>query len=268
MGGAEEKTVKEVKSPINFKFLAVLVGLVAVYHVANQLVENTDEFDFFEGSLTAAFLATTISAFLTARRYWGSEVFGKAYLALALGFACLFIGDALYNYYESVLGISPYPSIADVFFFALYPFTLYHLIKNVRYFKRTWSIPTKIFIVAFPVFIVGLYSMIIISDLGLEAILNDEDGAGLDFAYTLIFVAGASSTTTFAVIGIFVFRHSALAAAWSLLAAGIFLNDIADLWYYYTEIFGLWTRSHPTVAMWIMSNLMIIYSLYKHRRIL
>ena len=74
-----------------------------------------------------------------AKRYWGSPVFGKTTLLWQLGFIVLFVGDLVYNYYLFVLDEDPYPSIADVFFIAFYAFTGYHLVKNIKYFKKDLS---------------------------------------------------------------------------------------------------------------------------------
>jgi signal transduction histidine kinase len=41
---------------------------------------------------------------------------------VAVGWSLFFVGDALFNIYELVLGIDPFPSVADVFYLAGYPF--------------------------------------------------------------------------------------------------------------------------------------------------
>jgi len=257
------------KSPIDKRVIIILLAIAVVYQVFNAITDDiTEELDFFEASITGIFAVTAIAAFTVARRYWGSDVFGRAYLSLTIAFACLFIADFMYNYLEIVVGEVPYPSIADAFFFGLYPFSLYHLIKNCRYFRRKWSLPTKIWLVLLPVALVSIYSYVSINEYGgIEEIMGDDE-ATFDFFYSLIFVSGAASTTTFAVLGILVFRQSALAATWALLAGGIFLNDVSDFWYYFTELTVGWERQHPTTTMWLLSNLIIIYSLHKHKKII
>ena len=51
---------------------------------------------------------------------------------LALGAFCYWIADGLWLYYESVLGISPFPSLADLAYLAYYPLTLAGLLYFVR----------------------------------------------------------------------------------------------------------------------------------------
>ena len=263
----QDQKSKSPKSPIDKRVIIILLGIAVVYQIFNASTDEiVEELDFFEGSLNILYAATSIAAFTVARRYWGSDVFGKAYLSLSIAFACVFIGDFMYNYLEIVVGEVPYPSIADVFYFGLYPFSLFHFIKNCRYFRRKWSLPTKIWLVLLPVALVSIYSYVSINEYGgIEEIMGDDE-ATFDFFYSLIFVSGAASTTTFAVLGILVFRQSALAATWALLAAGIFLNDVSDFWYYFTELTVGWERQHPTTTLWVLSNLIIIYSLHKHKK--
>jgi PAS domain S-box-containing protein len=52
----------------------------------------------------------------------------RAWRLLAYGYIAYFLGDAIWSYYEIVLQIEPYPSLADVAYLAYYPFTLAGLI--------------------------------------------------------------------------------------------------------------------------------------------
>ena len=268
-----------IENPINFKIVALLIGIAIAYLVITQLivandgmvlVENCEEgfwCSYFEYTLTVLYGVAAAAAILTAKKYWGSEVFGKAYLALGIGFASVFVAEIIW-YVLEWLGHDTFPAISDLFYFMLYPFTMYHLIKNCKYFKDSWNSLTKFFLIAFPIFIVVIYSLFYIDEYGIEALAANEDDALIWFIYTLIFVAGAANTTTFAVVGILVFRKSTLASAWALLAGSIFINDIGDFWYYYVEQTEGWDPLHPTFAMWILSLTLAIYSLYKHQKII
>lgn len=88
-----------------------------------------------------------------------------------------------------------------------------------------------------------------------------------DYYYGLQFEAASATGLSFAILGIKVFRQSVLAAVWSLLALGIFLNTAGDVYYYYLEIFGLYTRTHLINVLWFVAPLIITYSLYRHYKI-
>lgn len=158
-----------------------------------------------------------------------------------------------------MLEIDPYPSLADVFYFALYLPMIAHLAINTRYFNRKFTISQKILLVSIPILIVGVFSYMNFVQIG---------EANFDYYYSLIFVITSAITVAFAALGASVFRHSALGTVWLLLAIGIFMITLSDVWYYYTETFWIWTITHPTTTLYVTSYMVIVYALYKHQRIL
>ena len=260
MGEEDAKNSSGLKSPINFKILGIIAGLSIALHVyLAYYFEEGEELQFGDVTYGVSSLAAGIVALIVAKRYWGSEVFGRSYTALGIAFLVLFAGDTTYVYYQYVLDEDPYPSIADVFFLAFPVFALYHLITNIRYFKRNVGIPSKILVGSITILITLSYAYFSFEDLG---------EANFDFYFGTLFVATSSLILSHAVLGASVFRQSVLGTAWLLLAIGIFIFTVADVWYYYLELFGLFDISHPTNTLWVLSNMVIIYALYKHLKVI
>ena len=153
--------------------------------------------------------------------------------SLGIGFAAYSVGDSMWYYYSVVLKIYPYPSIADIFYFAFYPFSIYHLIRNIRFFRRKIGIGTGIWLVGIPT------NTILLLYHSLFTFQQDEYHL-FDYYLGLPFEAASAIGLSFAILGIQVFRQSVIAAVWSLLALGIFLNTAGDVYYYYLEIFGIY----------------------------
>jgi hypothetical protein len=68
---------------------------------------------------------------LRAAKYWGNwnSVMGKAIILLSLGLLAQFFGQAVFSFYNIVLGVDmPYPSIADIGYFGNIPLYLYGII--------------------------------------------------------------------------------------------------------------------------------------------
>jgi hypothetical protein len=260
MSHSTDQNTEEPKRGFNYKILLLIVGLSVTYQTFNYLLpEKEGELSPIDYLSTISIVICAIASFIVAKRYGRSAIFGNAYLALGIGFAAWAIGDIIYNFQTTVLKIDPYPSIADIFFFAQYPFIIFHLIRNIKFFKRKISMVTKTWLAAIPVALVLLYSYFTFS----------QDGYILfDYYYGLPFVAASAVSLSFAVLGIQVFRESLLASVWSLLAVGIFLNTFADINYYYLEIFGLYTRIHFVNVLWFVAPLIITYSLYRHYKII
>jgi hypothetical protein len=244
---------------LDYKVLGLIVALGILLQLSfhyGWTVSITDRFDSTSLIQMVAPLIASIFAYFVAQRYWRSEVFGKAYLALGIAYSMWFIGELVWSYYTIVLQEDPYPSIADIFFFAIYPFLIYHLARNSMYFKRRLEIPTIIWLAVIPIVIVSIYSYLAIQSSGFT----------FDFYYGFVFVAAESVTFSFAILGALVFRKSILGTVWLLLVAGIAIGIVADVWYYYLEIFGQYDETHVVNSLWIVSFMVVAYALYKHRK--
>lgn len=251
----DKKLFYEKKFLINLKVIGLIFLLVLGYQISLYFKPEFAGFllsDLFNllGSLIVAF-----GSFLVSKKYGFSNIFGKAYFALGLGMLSFFLGDLTFMYYEYFLEIDPYPSFADVFYFLIPPFMIYHLQKNIRFFKDTLGISTKILIISIPVIVVFSYVFFSLPEL---------DEVIFDFFYGLVFVSAASITLTLAILGGIVFRHNVLFNTWFLIATGIFLSTVADVWYYHLEIFGLYDYTHPVNSLWIASFCFLTYALFKH----
>ena len=225
MSDSAGEITTEPKSGLNYKVLLVIAGLAVIYQTFNYILpEKEGELSPIDYVFTISIVTCAIASFIVTKRYGHSAVFGQAYLALGIAFTAYAIGDIIYNFQTTVLKIDPYPSIADIFFFAQYPFIIFHLIRNIKYFKRKITGRTIIWLAAIPIAVVLLYSYFTFQ----------QDGYSLfDYYYGLPFVAASATSLSFAILGTQVFRQSALAAVWSLLAVGIFLNTFGDINYYY-----------------------------------
>ncbi len=254
-----EKVPEKLQSPVNFKIIALIISVTIAFHI---FISNIDESTSDEIISVVSFvnpLSVAIASFFIARRYLGTQIFGRAYTALGFAYLSVFFAEVTYLVYDLFLGLDPYPSIADVFFFALYPLTLVHLILNIRFFNVKSNVLTKIWMVAIPIGILTIYSIFAFEEIG---------EANFDFYYGMIFIAGASATLVFAILGAKIFREGILGVAWLLLVIGILGLTIGDVWYYYLETFGEYDLQHPVNLFWYAGYWIIVYALIKHKNII
>jgi hypothetical protein len=255
-----ETTAPRPRGVFSYKVLAAIFGLAITWYVINNIVQPEEgTYDIFELILTLSYPVTAFASFHVAKRYWHSEIFGKAYLSLGLAFLMYFFGDVGYFYQENVMGVEAYPSFADIGYFAFYPFAMYHLLKNSLYFKRKFEMKTKAWISAFPVVMVVSYSILSLS-MGGEF--------NFDFFYGLCFISLNATVLAFAILGAQVFRQSALGPVWGLIVLGMIFYTIADGWYYHLEIFGHYTETHIVNMLWLLNTMIITYALYKHEKVI
>jgi len=249
----------QLKTSLNYKILVLIgvSGLVIQFSLLNLSEEDAGNLAL-SISLTST-LMVVIASFIISRRYASTKVFGRAYFSYGVGYSCYFLGEFLYYAFDFVLGIDPYPSIADVFYFLLYPFSLIHLILNIRFFQPKISQLTKVWLAAIPIFFVSVYSFGALAELG---------EPNFDFFYGTIFIVAAATTLSFAILGATIFKQGILGVAWLLLVIGILMNSIGDTWYYFLEIFGLYFDAHPVTVIWHVASFTMLYALYKHKKII
>ncbi|HSB50946.1 MAG TPA: histidine kinase, partial [Nitrosopumilaceae archaeon] len=255
-----EKVPEVLKSKINFKVFALIIagsiGFQTFIYFAAELPDFNIEENLAFVSMSLPLVVSVVSFFI-AHKYGLSQVFGKSYLFLALAFFCFFLAEVAYYVYDEILEIEPYPSIADVFFFALYVFAAIHILINFRFFKTKTLTAHKLLFIAIPLAIFSAYSFMSLEEIG---------EANFDFYYGIVFVAGAAVTLSLAALGALVFRGGLLGIVWAILLIGLLGFAIGDVWYYYLELYGEYDLHHPVNLFWYAGNWVIIYALYKHSR--
>ena len=249
----------DASAKIDYRILLViLAGVIGFQIYLNVLSDDNDvENSVIIVSIVSEF-ATAISALVVSKRYWGTHVFGKSYLALSLAFFCVLTGEIIYNTYLFVFHIDPYPSIADVFFFSLYPFAFVHLFLNIKFFNPQVRNIDKIWVIVLAILLTLLYFYYSFSE---------TSEINFDSLYGTIFVAGAAAITSLAILGTKILQKVPLGRAWFLLMIGIMLGTIGDMWYQYLEISESYTTHHVVNLFWYASYWVIVYSLYKHGKI-
>ncbi len=249
----------KLNTNINFKVILGIISAVFIFHIYVNYFSNPEDTDLIISIFSFLNpLAVAIASFIVAVKYIDAGIYRKAYIALGFAYMMIFLGEITYLVYDLFLGVEPYPSIADVFFFFQYPLALAYLIFNIRFFA-TFSNKYKIWVIALPVLILFSYS---------STSLIELDEIGFDFYYGLLFVAASSVVLAFAVLGATIFRDGLLGKAWGILVIGILSWIIGDIWYYYLELKGEFDLVHPVNLFWYAGYWIIIYALYKHKKII
>jgi hypothetical protein len=244
---------EKLASPIDYRVLLIIGAIVVGFHI---LVNNSKESDSLIYGFSMIIPATvSVFAFITARRYAGTLLYSRAYKILGIAFLLMFSAELTYFVYEQILELDPYPSIADVFFFVFYPMLILYLMLNIRFFAPQITKTGIVAIGGTPLVITSAYIYLTISDIG-----------SFDFYYGIIFVAAASTTLGLSIHTARIFNGGLIGTAWLVLVIGIMLNVVGDTWYYYIEVNEAYTLEDPVNLFWYSSYLLILYSLYKHKK--
>ena len=242
-----------------YKIPLVIFGVMIVFHIFLESQSPTNELYLVIGVLLIAIsLAVSISCFVVSRIYGYSRIFGISYLILGVGYFFSFLGELSFVYYVDILHQESSPILGDVSFLIHYALILSHLIINIRYFAISLFSYQKILILLISAAIILSYFYLIF------------DTGEIDFSqlpYSLIVISLSSLTVSFAVVGITLFKKSTLGIAWFLLLIGLFSGTIGDIANYYLVALGDFdTLSNYSATLWITSNVVIIYALYRHQK--
>lgn len=150
---------ENIRGDLNYYVITGIFISVLFFTVVNSFEPQIDaQLDFFELVFILGYTATAVFSFIVAKRYWGSEIFGKAYVALGIAYAATAIGATLFDVYQ-IQGIAnPYPYYPDIFFALFYPFAIYHLRRNTNYFKRKLDKKQKTILIIIPATITLAYA--------------------------------------------------------------------------------------------------------------
>ena len=238
--------------------------ILLVFAAAFTLQFSSDiPLEFFESDIVIRVstvilpLAVAVSSFVISKIYGGSKVFGKSYFLLGLGFISVFFGEVVYFFLIDPGTISDYNFLGDLFFLTSYPLVFAHVAINMRYFAEKFEDYQKILLVVIPTITILVYSLLVN--------LNPPEDIS-EFYYSLLFVAESSIMLSLIIVAFTVFRHTVLSVPWFLLLVGFLIGVIGDIAYNYAYTIGFFDFGNPSLGLWIASNMMLVYALYKHQK--
>lgn len=247
----------KLEGNINFWFIVALLGLVSAFHFGITLETNdTTNFITQQFTETSAF-ATALAAIFVGSTYTRSKVFGRSFIILGIGYFCIFVGETIYTIQDFVTHEDPYPSLADPFFLASYPFIIAHMIINIRYFEP--KVKKKSIL-----WMSGLGIAIFLSYFLLS--LSQSSELNFEFYYGLVFVVFPSIAIPITLHGVLLFRGGLIGKSWLILLFGNLANAVGDVWYYHLETLGQYELNHPVNIFWFFAYWVIVYAIYKHRK--
>ena len=184
---------------------------------------------------TASVLCALIAAVLFVwawRKMNNQEVSKRVWGLVTLGIVLWTLAEALWTFYEQVLGIeTPYPSIADLFWLAGYVPLFAALLIRYRSFQSTASAVQRWIVRLFMVLYSGLLILYVV-----KPILDAFDTSKLAESLTNVAYPLADwglCLLTLAII--FSLERGRFASVWHLFGSGILLMATADLIFFYAS---------------------------------
>ncbi len=258
----KQNPIKKEHNSILF-LIASLVALTLVY----QLRPFLDDSQFFWISFLAYIIVpgtlVVFSTILTIKLYKQKHFQTKAFLLFTIGASFWFIAEQIWAVYQYVYDVDPFPSEADIFYMAAYPFFVAFLLISLKPIQK--SITKKIWLFS----LVLSFAFLIPSLLAYYNALEETEG-GLDpiskslaLAYPIL----SSFQLAPAIIGIMFLAKKGASYSWMLLLFGFLIYTVSDTFYLFSELDDSYYDGHPVDLMYLYSFLLLIFSLHSRLRL-
>lgn len=177
----------------------------------------------------------------------------KAYFMLALGVGCWFVAEQLWAAYDHVWEGEPFPSEADGFYIAAYPFLFAFLVISLKPVRKSISKKVLFFAIALS------FSFLIPS---FSFTFSDMEGElPFDTLVALAYPIGSSILLVPVIIGIMFLFKLETNYSWMLMLFAFISYIIADTFFLFVIVDGSYYDGHPTDLVYLYSFLLFIFSL-------
>lgn len=195
---------------------------------------------------------------------WGN-VRAKTILFLTLGFLGTLIGEFLWILYDSVLGIDPFPSIADLFFLIFYPFVCLSLFN-----ESLLAQDKKSKLSSFSIILIVLFSLALIAAVVYFGIFltYDVDSTFVENVFVILYGVVDLFLVLFMIFVLkvtFAYKGGQLFYSWMFFFVGLLSLLTADV------LFGMYSNAYEDGAqmivgvidmLWITSFLFNGYAMF------
>ena len=216
------------KSSINQKqililLILVLVVITAIYQLRPFL--DDEQFSWISIPMYSILpgLLTVYSSVLAIKLYKKKHFQAKAFFFFALGNACWFIAEQIWQAYDHIWEGEPFPSEADIFYVLAYPFVTIFLFLSIKPIIKSVSKKVWLFSIALS------FSLLVPSILVAYDDIVGENSFAVSIALTYPILASIKLVP--AIIGILFLTKKGANFSWMLLLFGLIIYSISDTFF-------------------------------------
>lgn len=236
-------------------------SLIGIILVIIYFYMNFSMMDFLLFDQISLLLYTVIPGSLVMMAIWTvikseqiKEIPKKSVVFLALSFISWFAAEQTWNFYEQVLGVDPFPSIADVFYICAPIFMFVSLIFFLKSIKK--QISKKMVFIAISISVVLLIPTIIIT-------YESDNDHLLESIITIFYPVSDSLVLVSVIITILFVIKKKTNPFWMMILIGMLMFITADTVFLFLESTGGYPLHHPVEILWLLSYLIWFYSLWR-----
>lgn len=244
----------ELQKPLIVILIGVGLIIMLATFLGKEAVKSVTDIMYIP--VTGVFVALTSMMVLRFRRT-GSH--GKAWLLFLGSATSWFIAETTWTLYELVYNVNPFPSVADAFYIAGYPFMFGFLIYYLKPVRRAATRKMIMTAVAISIAITIPSIYMAYSFDPSVSLLENVLATTYPIVDAIVFVP--------ALIGIVLFFRGEVNFTWSLICIGIFCLTIGDLGFQFTTFTNTYYTGHPVDIILMWSYVLFSFGVYDHIKI-
>ena len=185
---------------------------------------------------------------------------GKAWLLFAIFASLWFIAERVIMYYNLTTNSEPFPSLADFFWIAGYPFLFIFLLLYLRPIHKVIS--KKQVIIASLISVSVLIPSMYIANAG-----NSGSISSLEILVGMSYPVGDAIILIPAIIGMISFFRGEVNFLWILISMAILIEVAGDTGFLLATFNNSYYEGHPVDILFNLSYIMLSFGVYSHLKI-
>ncbi|MFX1521691.1 MAG: hypothetical protein ACFFCD_17430 [Promethearchaeota archaeon] len=244
--------------------VAIVIGsllFVAIVYLTQFFPEEEGGLLFTDIVPVFFALGAVVASFFVSLKIYGQKTLnGKIWLYIAIGTLFGAIGEFTWFYYEIILEIDPYPSIADVAWIISYPILTLAFVKANQLIKTKLSKEMLIlFAVISGICVVAIFLIVV---LPIATFPVGEDFSMAEKVVSILYPVLDIFLFLFAFLLLLRFKGAKISFAWFLLAVSHLMDVFTDSWFSYLDWEEIYFTYHPVDLLWIVSYALIVIAAY------
>lgn len=256
---------KQLISKEHFQIIFLIISLVVITLIFQlRLILDDSQFLWISASTYFIFpgILFAFSIILTIKLYKQKHPQLKSFLLFTIGSSLWFIAEQIWTLHD-LYNTSPFPSEADLFYLAAYPFFVISLLTFLKPIRK--SISKKIWIFSIVLSFAILIPSILACFDSLEKSSGELDVTSKSIA--LSYPIMSSFQLVPVITGILFLSKKDVSYFWLLMLFGFLIYSISDTFFLFSQLNDTYYDGHPVDVMYLYSFIFLIFSLYNRLKL-
>ncbi len=184
---------------------------------------------------------------------------GKGWLLFSVAAVCWLVAEHIWTVHELIYEIDPFPSEADIFWLAGYPFFFAFFILYLKPFSK--AISKKMILYA------SLISLSLLAASLFGISVEEYDFTDMEFVIGILYPISDAVILIPVILGIFLFFRGQVGILWTLMFFGFLSEIIADALFLFLNLDSSYYTGHPIEILFLWSHVLFIFGVYHHTKL-